>query len=238
MARTYLEAFATVRPIVRVRVYSPTPANREAFAREMSDALGVEVEPVATAREAVRGADILATCTDSMCPTFEAEWLEPGMHVTMLGPREVSDEVLARCDVKVRQGAAGLRLPESDRLQAEIGHSPMAYIAGTAAEMQCLPEKGTGRGSAATPRSSGSWRPATCRVERATSRSPITTTSATRACSSPASADWSTARRERRARDGRSRPSGSCRTSATDPEAGRRPAEALDRNAPGGRGRR
>ncbi len=36
-----------------------------------------------------------------MRPTFEAAWLEPGMHVTMLGPREVSEEVLARCDVKI-----------------------------------------------------------------------------------------------------------------------------------------
>ena len=54
----------------------------------MSVKLDIPVEPVATAREAVRGVDILATCTDSMSPTFVAEWLEPGMHVTMLGPRE------------------------------------------------------------------------------------------------------------------------------------------------------
>ena len=146
MARTYLEAFATVRGITRVKVYSPTQANREAFAREMSEKLGIDVEPVATAREAVRGVDILSTCTDSMHPTFEAEWLEPGMHVTMLGPREVSDEVLARCDVTIRQGAGGLRLPESERVQGEIGHSPIAFIAGTKAEMQRLPAKGTGRG--------------------------------------------------------------------------------------------
>jgi alanine dehydrogenase len=146
MARTYVEAFAAVRGITRVKVYSPTQRNREAFAREMSEKLGIDVVPVGTAREAVRGVDILATCTDSMQPTFEAGWLEPGMHVTMLGPREVSDEVLARCDVTIRQGAGGLRLPESERLQAEIGHSPMAFIAGTAAEMQRLPAKGGGRG--------------------------------------------------------------------------------------------
>jgi alanine dehydrogenase len=146
MARTYVEAFATVRGITRVKVYSPTQANREAFAREMSEKLGIEIEPVASAREAVRGVDILATCTDSMQPTFEAGWLEPGMHVTMLGPREVSDEVLARCDVRIRQGAAGLRLPESDRVRAEVGHSPVAFIAGTAEEMRRLPAKGAGRG--------------------------------------------------------------------------------------------
>ncbi|MDP9458763.1 MAG: ornithine cyclodeaminase family protein, partial [Actinomycetota bacterium] len=146
MARTYLEAFTTVRPINRVTVYSPTVANRESFAREMSEKFGIDVVPVSTAREAVRGVDILATCTDSMHPTFEADWLERGMHVTMLGPREISQEVLDRCDVKIRQGAGGLRLTESERVQGERGHSPMAYIAGTVEEMRRLPAKGGGGG--------------------------------------------------------------------------------------------
>jgi alanine dehydrogenase len=143
MARTYLEGFRAVRPIRHVKVYSPTTTNRIRFAGEMSDALGIPVEPVDTAREAVRGVDILATCTDSMSPTFEAEWLEPGMHVTMLGPREISREVLARCDVKIRQGSGGLKLPESERVLAERGHSPMAFVAGTAQEMRRLPAKTT-----------------------------------------------------------------------------------------------
>jgi alanine dehydrogenase len=76
-----------------------------------------------------------------MSPTFEAGWLEPGMHVTMLGPRELSAAVLQRCEVKVRQGVGGVKMPESDRVKAEIGHSPIAYIAGTAEEMRRLPPK-------------------------------------------------------------------------------------------------
>jgi alanine dehydrogenase len=143
MARTYLEGFQAVRPIGHVKVFSPTPANRIRFAEEMSETLGIPVEPVDTAREAVRGVDILATCTDSMSPTFEAAWLEPGMHVTMLGPREISREVLARCDVKIRQGSGGLKLPESERVLAERGHSPMAFVAGTPEEMRRLPAKTT-----------------------------------------------------------------------------------------------
>lgn len=146
MARTYLQAFAAVRPVTRAKVYSPTAANRERFAEEMAELLGIDVTPVDSARETVRGVDILATCTDSMSPTFDAEWLEPGMHVTMLGPREISQEVLDRCEVKIRQGAGGLRLTESDRVRGEIGHSPMAFIAGTAEEMERLPPKNTGEG--------------------------------------------------------------------------------------------
>jgi alanine dehydrogenase len=143
MARTYLEGFQAVRPIRHVKVFSPTPANRSRFADEMSETLGIPVEPVDTAREAARGVDILATCTDSMSPTFDAEWLEPGMHVTMLGPREISREVVARCDVRIRQGSGGLKLPESERVLAERGHSPTAFVAGTLEEMRRLPAKTT-----------------------------------------------------------------------------------------------
>jgi alanine dehydrogenase len=141
MARTCLEAFQVVRPIKRAKVFSPTPANRNRFAAEMSVKLDIAVEPVATAREAVRGVDILATCTDSMSPTFVSEWLEPGMHVTMIGPRELSQEALDRCDVKIRQGSGGVKMAESERLKAEIGHSPLAYVAGTPEEMKRLPPK-------------------------------------------------------------------------------------------------
>ena len=146
MARTFLEAFCAVRDIRRVKVYSPTRANREAYAEEMKARLGVAVVAVDSAREAVAGADILSTCTDSMRPTFEADWLEPGMHVAMLGPAEVSTAAAARFDVKIAQGVGGLRLPEGARVKSGIGHSPMAYIAGTAEQMKRLPPRTTGPG--------------------------------------------------------------------------------------------
>jgi alanine dehydrogenase len=45
--------------------------------------------------------------------------------------------------VKIRQGSGGLKLPESERVLAERGHSPMAFVAGTADEMRRLPAKTT-----------------------------------------------------------------------------------------------
>ncbi len=141
MARTYLEAICAVRSIAGVRVYSPTRANRERYAAEMSGRLSVPVSPVDSARAAVAGADIVASATDSMEPTFDAAWLEPGMHVTNLGPDEVGPQALARFDVKIRQGVPGIRLPESERMQPGIGHSPMAVLAGTEAELQRLPPR-------------------------------------------------------------------------------------------------
>jgi alanine dehydrogenase len=146
MARTFLGAYCVVRDIRRVKVFSPTKKNRDSFAKEMSAKLGIEIEPVDSAREAVRGVDILSTNTDSMVPTFEPAWLEPGMHVAMLGPCEISREAEARCDVKIRQGIGGLRMPESDRVRSEIGMSPVAWIGGSKEEMQRLPPRTPGSG--------------------------------------------------------------------------------------------
>lgn len=141
MARTFLEAFCCVRDIRECRVYSPTAANREAFAAEMQAKLGITVTAVDTPRAAIAGADILSSCTDAMTPVYDADWLEPGMHVTNLGFHEIPAAVAARFDVAIRQGDAGLDLVQGERVQAGIGHSPAALIGGTADEMRRLPAK-------------------------------------------------------------------------------------------------
>jgi len=141
MARTFLEGFASVRPIRSCKVYSPTRQNRERFAREMSEKLGIEVVALATAEEAVRGCDILSTCTDSMTPVYDAEWIRPGMHVTNLGRREMPEAAMTRFDVVIRQGTAGLQMKQTKRFQTERGHSPAAFIGGTDAEMARIPQR-------------------------------------------------------------------------------------------------
>jgi alanine dehydrogenase len=141
MARTFLEAFKCVRDIRRCKVYSPTPAHREEYAEEMSKRLNIEVIPVDNPREAIRGADLLSSCTDSMSPVYDAEWIEPGMHVTNLGRREMPDTSAERFDVVIRQGTAGLQMKQTERFQAERGLSPAAYIGGTVEEMKRIPEK-------------------------------------------------------------------------------------------------
>lgn len=141
MARTFLEGFTCVRPIRSCKVYSPTLENRERFAQEMSEKLGIEVVAVETAEEAARDCDILSTCTDSMTPVYDADWLQPGMHVTNLGRREMPEAAMARFDVVVRQGTAGLQMRQTKRFQAERGHSPAAFIGGTDKEMARIPER-------------------------------------------------------------------------------------------------
>jgi ornithine cyclodeaminase/alanine dehydrogenase-like protein (mu-crystallin family) len=63
MARTYLDAFCQVRKIRKVKVWSPNTENVRLYAREMAERHKLEVEPAASAREAVRGVHIVSCCT-------------------------------------------------------------------------------------------------------------------------------------------------------------------------------
>ena len=139
MARTFLEAYAVVRNLKKVKVFSRNPAKRENYAADMSKMLNIEVVVVDSAREAARGVDILSTCTDSIKPTIDPDWLEPGMHVVNLSPHEISSDVAARFDVKVQQGKEGLPIPESEMFKQGIGGSLGAFVMGTMEQQKRLP---------------------------------------------------------------------------------------------------
>ncbi len=94
----------------------------------------------------MRGVDLLSSCTDSLRPVYEADWIERGMHVTNVGRREVPDAAMSRFDVVVRQGTAGLQMRQTERFQAERGLSPAAFIGGTIEQMRRIPSKNTQAG--------------------------------------------------------------------------------------------
>ena len=88
-----------VRAIREVRVYSPTPSHRMAFADEMSRRVGVEIRPVDRPEAAVEGADIIVTATNSLEPVLSSKWLAPGMHLGSIRHTELDAETLKRCDL-------------------------------------------------------------------------------------------------------------------------------------------
>ena len=77
-AEAALEGTAAVTALRRVRVYSPTRANRERFARTMSERIGVEVVPVSAPQQAFEDPDIVPAATSAYRPVFERAWLRPG----------------------------------------------------------------------------------------------------------------------------------------------------------------
>jgi ornithine cyclodeaminase/alanine dehydrogenase-like protein (mu-crystallin family) len=103
------------------------------------------ITPVASAREAVEGADIVATCTDSMHPVIEGASLEPGMHVVNIGPSDLGADTLARIDVVVRQGLDSLAMPEDDVFRKGVGHSHNAFVGGSPEEQKRLPRSSPNR---------------------------------------------------------------------------------------------
>jgi ornithine cyclodeaminase/alanine dehydrogenase-like protein (mu-crystallin family) len=84
-ARTHLEAMRIVRRIRRVRVASKDPGRAEAFARRESGKHEIEIEPFASAKEAVEGADLICTTTSSREPVLKGEWISPGAHINAVG---------------------------------------------------------------------------------------------------------------------------------------------------------
>ncbi len=94
-------AIAAVRRIQRIRCYGPNRARREGFALEMQARLGIEIDPVATAREAVTGADVVLCATNSLQPVLSEDWLAPGMHVSSLSRLELPVDVIRAADVTI-----------------------------------------------------------------------------------------------------------------------------------------
>ncbi len=87
-ADTNLAGVAAVRPVRRVRVFSPNLERRATFARRAGDSLGVDASAAATAREAVSGADIVivATNTGTDGPVaYLGDWIEAGQHIVSVG---------------------------------------------------------------------------------------------------------------------------------------------------------
>ena len=91
--------FAALGNLEKIHVYSPTPGKKETFADHMSTEAGIEIIPVPSAREAVRGADIVYMATNSKDPVVMADWLEPGQFVSNVSDVELEIAGWERCDV-------------------------------------------------------------------------------------------------------------------------------------------
>lgn len=100
-AGAQLMALAAVRDIEHVRCFSPNRENRDAYCREWSERLAIDVSPAESAETAVRGADIVACSTSSLGYVFFKEWIEPGMHLSSIKLPEIEPEAVNRADLVV-----------------------------------------------------------------------------------------------------------------------------------------
>ena len=132
-ANSHTLALREVRPISALRVFSPTAQNREAFAGRMQREHGIPGVAVASAEEAVKGADIVVACARSRdeTPILYGQWLKHGTVVVSIGStlpeqREIDTSVVDACDLIVCD------MP--DEVVEETGDMIAAKAAGVAFE--------------------------------------------------------------------------------------------------------
>lgn len=137
MARSHLMAFHAVRKLEKVKVYSPTKKNREAYAEEMTEKLGIPVEPKEAPEQAVRGSDIVATCTDSLAPVVsDLSWIARGAHLTSVRGNEWPIEVLELADYTAKLGRNTIVNMDEEMVRM---HGTASYVAGQPHEKARIP---------------------------------------------------------------------------------------------------
>lgn len=145
----HARAFADIRAWSEVRVASRTAANAAALA----EAAGATLAP--SFEDAVRGADVVALCTDAHDPVIDSEWLSPGVHVSSVGVgREIDEATMERADriiVEWRGAAENAPPAGSHELQGmdpadliEVGEIVAGRASGRTADEEITVYKSTG----------------------------------------------------------------------------------------------
>ena len=96
VARSMVQAYRSLWPGAEFTVWSRSRATAEAMGFPVAGDL----------EAAVRGADVICTCTMATEPLVRGEWLQPGQHLDLIGAytpamREVDDAAMARARVFV-----------------------------------------------------------------------------------------------------------------------------------------
>jgi ornithine cyclodeaminase/alanine dehydrogenase-like protein (mu-crystallin family) len=139
-ARAHLRAITSTRPIAQIRVAGRTLEKATKFLAELGPEITASTKLIgcASVQQAVEGANIIVTATNSTEPVLRREWLTPGVHINAVGAclphmRELDtatvadaalfgdsrDSVLAEAGDYVLAAAEGAIGP--DHIQAELG---------------------------------------------------------------------------------------------------------------------
>jgi thiomorpholine-carboxylate dehydrogenase len=152
-ARSHVEALQLVRKFEEIRVWSPTREHAQRFAKEIG-ARSWHRHPADTklagsqchamgAEEAVRGADVIVTVTNTKTPVLKGSWLKPGCHVNAIGAcrpdwRELDDKAMSNVlFVDSREGAlkeSGDVILSGGKIYAELGEALVGKIPARANE--------------------------------------------------------------------------------------------------------
>ena len=122
----HVRAFAAVRPIEHIAVFSPSRERREAFAAAASDELGVSARAIEEPAAAVADASVVLAAARSHgeVPILFGEWLPTAVTVVSIGStvpnqREIDASVVAACDLIVCDDVDEVAERTGDMLEAQ-----------------------------------------------------------------------------------------------------------------------
>jgi ornithine cyclodeaminase/alanine dehydrogenase-like protein (mu-crystallin family) len=124
-ARTQLQAMAHVRKLVGAKAFGRDKNHLQGFCREMSEDLGIPVEPASSADEATRFGDIVCTATTAQQPVLRGECVQRGTHINAIGAnmanrRELDDEALRRAALIAVDSLEQSRRESGDLIQGLV----------------------------------------------------------------------------------------------------------------------
>ena len=148
--QAHVEAISHVRALEAVKIWGRCYEEATRVAGRLSERLSLKVEPAATVRDAVRGADIICTTTAAPDPILMGDWVAEGTHLNLVGSSvgnfaEVDGALIARArffadhrEGVLRQGGEYLRardagLVDEGHVIGEIGDVLNGVMAGRTA---------------------------------------------------------------------------------------------------------
>ncbi|WP_287583799.1 ornithine cyclodeaminase family protein [Candidatus Borrarchaeum sp.] len=104
--RMQVLALNEIFPLEQVKVFNINKVNSEKYAVEMSERLGIDVQAVDTAQNAVSNVDIVITAVPSKKAMVMDEWIEDGMHINAFGTdgpgkQELDPNIMKRAQAKI-----------------------------------------------------------------------------------------------------------------------------------------
>jgi ornithine cyclodeaminase/alanine dehydrogenase-like protein (mu-crystallin family) len=121
--RGQVEGVLSACEVSEVRAFSRRPEQREAFARQIENELGVTCIASALARDAVAGATVICTATNTATPVLEAADVSDGAHINAAGSnslvrREIDNDLVRRAGTIVVDSRVQARAEAGDLLAA------------------------------------------------------------------------------------------------------------------------
>ena len=92
-ARAAVPVMAKAFDLKEIRVTSRTPESRRAYADEVGKEYGLNIQPVESTEEALRGADIVVSATTTSAPFVQNSWLGDGITVYSIGKHQEMESV-------------------------------------------------------------------------------------------------------------------------------------------------